>query len=256
MRNSNLNNEWKIQNGTVVSIDDPTFTGRIKVRIPGFNDNIDIKALPWIVPAPSNIAAGDGGGSISVLNVGDEVRVRYKNGESSDDMEWFGNNKLSHSLVNEIRKDYAGTHVLLWDNKNKVSIMYQPNETGLRFYLNETYIQITPLGNIIIHQGTSNSRTEINMSDDLVAITSNQNIQLEADNINIKANSTVNIDSPNITFMGGQNQGSAVNSKALFSVMEMLAKQIDSKNPQTIGWCQNYVKGSEPMMTQTNIKYS
>lgn len=256
MAQSNLKNEWKIQTGTVVSIDDPTFTGRIKARISGFNDNIDVKALPWISPAPSNIAGGDGGGSLSILNIGDSVRIRYKNGESSDDMEWLGNNKVSNSLVNELRKDYAGSHVLLWDNNHKVSIMYQPNETGIRIYLNESYIQITPIGNIIIHQGTSNSRTEINMSDDMLSITSNQNLQLEADNINIKANSNINIDSPNVNFMGGQNQGSAVNSKFLFTVLEMLAKQIDSKNPQTIGFCQNYVKGCEPSMTQSNIKYS
>ena len=59
---------------TVVSIDDPTYSGRIKVRVPGFHDSIvNDDLLPWCSYGGSSVFSGDangGGGSISVARVG------------------------------------------------------------------------------------------------------------------------------------------------------------------------------------------
>ena len=55
-----------IVTGQVVSIADPTYSGRVKIRIPGYNDNIDVENLPWVTFGGSNVFSGSDGGSISV----------------------------------------------------------------------------------------------------------------------------------------------------------------------------------------------
>ena len=56
--------------GTVESIDDPTYSGRIKVRVPGLHDNISTEELPWCSYGGSSVFSGNGGGSLSVARVG------------------------------------------------------------------------------------------------------------------------------------------------------------------------------------------
>ena len=55
--------------GEIVSIDDPTFHGRVKIRIPGINDNVEVEKLPWVTYEGSSVSSGDGGGSISQNHV-------------------------------------------------------------------------------------------------------------------------------------------------------------------------------------------
>ena len=58
------NNLSDIKTGEVVSVADPTYSGRIKVRIKGLNDNIDVENLPWCTYACSAFFSGDGGGAV------------------------------------------------------------------------------------------------------------------------------------------------------------------------------------------------
>ena len=111
--------------GVVESIDDPTYSGRIKVRVKGFHDNLKTEELPWCTYAGSSNFSGTGGGSISIPRVGATVRVRFKD-EKSTSMEWTGTGTLDKELINEIKSDYAGSHVLLYDTASDISIKFQP----------------------------------------------------------------------------------------------------------------------------------
>ena len=41
-------------------------------------------------------------------------------------MEWTGTGVLDKDLINEIKSDYEGTHVLLYDSASDISIKFQP----------------------------------------------------------------------------------------------------------------------------------
>lgn len=45
MAERDFNKEFKT--GVVESVDDPTYAGRVKVRIKGLHDNIETDQLPW-----------------------------------------------------------------------------------------------------------------------------------------------------------------------------------------------------------------
>ena len=100
--------------GTVESIDDPTYSGRIKVRVPGLHDNIPTEQLPWCTFGGSPFFSGNGGGSLSVARVGQQVRVQFKSGEKTS-MEWMANNQVDPDLINEIKDDYENAQVLIYD---------------------------------------------------------------------------------------------------------------------------------------------
>jgi len=59
-----------VATGIVESIDDPTYSGRIKVRVKGMHDNISMEELPWCTYGGSSISSANGGGSISIARVG------------------------------------------------------------------------------------------------------------------------------------------------------------------------------------------
>ena len=66
--------------GRVVYNNDPTFSGRCKIRVFGLFDDLDEGFIPWFAPKNMNIfSSPKGAGSISVPKVGTIVNVRFKN---------------------------------------------------------------------------------------------------------------------------------------------------------------------------------
>lgn len=147
----------KILTGIVESIDDPTFSGRIKVRVQGFHDNMTTEELPWCSYGGSGVFSGDGGGSISIPRVGAQVRVKFRD-NSVTSMEWTGNNLIDKQLIKEIATDYEGSTVIMYDSRQDVSIKFQPN-SGLLLYFAGSHIQILPDNTINIHYGEGTSGT-------------------------------------------------------------------------------------------------
>ena len=110
--------------GVVESIDDPTFSGRIKVRIPGINDNVKTELLPWCTYGGGSVSSSsNGGGSISIPRVGSRVRIKYRD-ENATSLEWYAMNNIDPALSERIKQDYAGTHVLLYDKDANIEIMF------------------------------------------------------------------------------------------------------------------------------------
>lgn len=238
---------------TVESIDDPTFSGRIKARVKGFHDNMTTAQLPWCTYGGSSVASASGGGSISIPKVGQTIRVRFKD-EKNTSMEWYGISTLDKNLINEIKSDYAGSQVLLYDSSNDLSIKYQ-NGTGLVLYYKGSYIQITPDNTITIHYGKGATGTQIQLSDgrvdiqaqNQINITSGKSINLEADTITLDAKSALQL-------RGDKSGETAVNGIQLITALLTLANQIDQKVPQTAGQATSYINAIKEGLLNQQIQ--
>lgn len=245
----------QIITGTVENIDDPTCSGRIKVRVPGYHDNMKTEELPWCTYGGSNVFSASGGGSISIPRVGAQVRVQFKDGKATS-MEWTGNNLIDKDLINEIKGDYAGSHVMMYDSAADLSIKFQPG-SGLLLYFKGSHIQILPDNTINIHYGEGTSGTQIQLSNGKVDIqaqnqinlTTGGVINLEADNIVINGKSSVQI-------KGDLPGECAVNGASLMTLLRQLAVIIDSKVPATGGSTQSYVNCLTEGILNQQIQYT
>ena len=242
------------QIGTVESIDDPNYAGRIKVRIKGIHDNIPVEHLPWATYVGFNTFSANGGGSISIPRVGSQVRVDFKNNDLNS-IEWTAIQKIDPALSQELSTDYAGSHTLLYDTESDLSIMFLPN-SGLRIYYRGSRIQISPDNTITIHYGEETSGTNIQLSDRRIDIQAGQQI-------NISSSNTVNIETSNVTINGkdgvkikGNVAGEqAVNGKALVEFLSTLASTVDTKIPTTAGVCQSLLNASKEAILNSNVQY-
>src|SRR5574344_18465 len=246
----------EIQYGTVESIDDPNFAGRIKVRINGINDNIPVNQLPWATFIGSGISSGNGSGSLSIPKVGSKVRVHFKNNDINS-IEWSGAIKLDKKLSEEIADDYQGTQVLLYDSDSDLSIIFQPN-SGLRIYYKGSNIQISPDGTITLHYGDTQSGTNIQLSDSRIDIQAPQEINLTSNNdINIEAKNIVLNGTKSVSIKGNKSGVGqcAVNGNELISILNSLATLRDQKIPNTAGVATSRVTGSKELLLNQNIEY-
>lgn len=246
----------QIQTGIVESIDDLTRSGKIKVRVPGFHDNIDTENLPWCDFAGSSTFSGSGGGQISIPRVGQRVRVKFTR-EDLNSMEWYSTNSIDSKLREEIKSDYAGSHVLLYDSDYDLSVKFQPG-SGLVMYYKGSYVQITPDNNITIHYGPDETTgVQIQLTDGKVFIQAPQQINISSGNevniegkiITLNASSTVRIkgDTPNTC---------AVNATQLMTLLQTMAVNIDSKLGESkSGICAAAVAGAKEKVMNQNIRY-
>lgn len=240
--------------GIVESIDDPTYSGRIKVRVEGYHDNIPTEQLPWCSYAGSPCFSGNGGGSISIPRVGSRVRVSFRDNKSTS-MEWSSVAAVDPDLINEIYTDYAGTHVLLYDSAADLSIKYQPG-SGVVIYFAGSYIQISPDNNIMIHYGEGATGTQIQLSDKRIDIqaesqinlTSSNAINLEAETITLNGNTAVQI-------KGDKAGECAINGTQLITALLALAQAIDMKVPQTAAQTVSYVNAVKEGLLNQSIQY-
>lgn len=238
---------------TVVSIDDPTYSGRIKVRVPGFHDNISDEALPWCSFVGSNMFSGNGGGSISVARVGQQVRVKF-NSDDPTSMEWYATGMLDRKLREELKNDYKNAHVLIYDSAIDLSIKYQTS-TGLIIYYKGSYIQITPDNNITLHYGEGATGTQIQLSKDRVDIQAQNQINLTTPGtINLEADNII-LNSKSSTQIKGDKAGEAnVNGVALMSMLTILAGMIDTKVPVTGGIAAQLINSQKEAILNQHIQ--
>ena len=240
--------------GTVESIDDPTFSGKIKVRVKGYLDNVPTEQLPWCYYGGSSMFSGNGGGSISIARVGQKVRVRFNNDDAAS-MEWYATPMLDPDLINEIKSDYENSQILLYDSAANLSIKYQ-TATGLILYYQGSYIQIAPDNTITIHYGEGATGTQIQLSDGRVDVqagneinlTTSGTINLEADQITLNAGTSIQ--------MKGKAAGEcAVNGAKLFTLLTLMAGAIDTKSPQTAGQTSSLVNALKEGILNQGIQY-
>lgn len=215
--------------GKVIYNEDPTFSGRCKVRVFSLFDELPDHNIPWFVPGDTGVFSGEGGGSISVPKIGDIVKVRFTNNDYYSG-EYYAVQNLDPNLIDDIKDDYLDTHVLLYDSDKKLKIMYQP-KSGLILHLNDSVVVIDADGMIQLKH--KNNANVIELKNDDITIVSGNNSQ-----INIQTDGEVKIEGGNVKVkssnveIGSGGQGfSAVKGEQLVLALQSIIADIMPKYP-------------------------
>jgi hypothetical protein len=221
--------------GRVIYNEDPTFSGRCKVRVFGLFDDIDDNHIPWFTPQASSVFSSErGAGSLSVPKVDAIVRVRF----AADNLysgEYSNLQNIDPSLIEEIKNDYQNTHVILYDADKELVILYQPM-TGYKMYLAGSMIKIDSDGSIQMKHKNNSNVIEINDSDINITSTAGDNKNVNGV-VNISSGATVNITAPTVNVnsssinLGEKCQYKAVNGQKLIGVLQQIATELNSKFP-------------------------
>jgi len=231
---------------------DPLFSGRCQVRPFRLFDEIPDKDLPWAVPVNSTIFAGNGAGSISVPKIGQIVRVQFNNGDIYSP-EYTTIQNIDSQLIQKIKDDYEGTHVLLYDPDQELSVIFQPN-LGFQIFYRESFMQISPDSMITIQHANQDSMIQLE-GDVCNIITKNE--------IKISAASKVEVSADEVIAAGNQATKigpgpyyHALLSEPMWALISAIATSIDSKLPATPGVNVALVEQAKQAATSTNVLIS
>jgi len=242
-------NDWI---AVVVNNSDPLFSGRCQIRPFRLLDEIDSKDLPWAVPVNSTIFAGDGAGSLSVPKIGQIVRVQFNNGDIYAP-EYTTIQNIDTQLIERIKDDYDGTHVMLYDPDEELTMIYQRN-SGFQIYYRESFIQIAPDSMITIQHANQDSLIQLE-GDKLRIVTKNEinisaaaKVEVVADEVKVAGNQT--------TKVGPGPYSHAVLAEVLFPLLSTMATALDAKMPATPGVNVGLVEQAKQAATSTNVLIS
>jgi hypothetical protein len=238
--------------GVVTNNNDPLFSGRCQIRVFRLMDNIPAQDLPWSVPINSTFFAGDGAGTLSVPKIGQIVRVQFNNGDIYAP-EYSTIQNIDTQLIEAIKNDYDGTHVLAFDPDEELSIIYQRN-LGIQIFYKESFIQIAPDSMITIQHANQDSLIQLE-GDKCYITTKNE--------VNISAGSRVEVTADEVVASGNQTTkvgpgpySSAVLGETLFALLEAMAVIIDAKTAPSPSVTQNLVKQAKNAATSRNVLVS
>jgi hypothetical protein len=238
--------------GVVTNNTDPLFSARCQIRVFRLMDGLDANDLPWAVPINSTFFAGDGAGTLSVPKIGQIVRVQFNNGDIYAP-EYSTIQNVDTQLIETIKEDYDGTHVLAFDPDEELSVIYQRN-LGIQIYYRESFFQISPDSMITIQHANQDSL--IQMEGDKTYITTKNEV-------NISAGAKVEITADEVIASGNQTSKigpgpyyHAVMAEVLFPLLQTLATAIDAKFPSTPGVNVGLVQSAKQAATSKNVLIS
>lgn len=235
--------------GVVINSNDPTFSGRCQVKVFGLFDGIQNEHLPWATPINSTIFAGNGAGSISIPKPGHFVRIQFNNGDMYAP-EYTTIQNIDTDLINRIKDDYQGTHVLLYDPGEELTVIYQ-KLSGFQIFYKESIISITP--DTMITFQTPNMDSIIQMDGDVTNITTKNEVKVvAAANAEVAADEVV-INGAQTTKVGAAPYQHAILAEPLWALISTLAAALDSKMPATPGVNVGLVESVKQGATSTNV---
>ena len=242
-------NDWI---GIVVNIKDPTFSGRCQVRVLGLHDGIKDEHLLWAVPINSTLFAKDGAGSISIPKVGQFVRIQFNSGDPYA-LEYTTIQNIDTELIQRIKDDYEGTHVLAYDPDEELTIIFQKN-SGLQIYFKESFFQITP--DTLITLSTPNGDSLIQMDGDKVNVTTKNEVNVSAGAKAEVVADEVIVNGAQATKIGPGPYSHAILAEPMWALMKVLATALDAKMPATLGVNVGIVEAAKQGATSTNVLIS
>lgn len=236
--------------GIVVNNKDTTFSGRAQIRTFGLWDGISDEHLPWAVPINSTVFAGNGAGSISIPKIGHFVRVQFNNGDQYAP-EYTTIQNVDTELIQRIKDDYDGTHVLLYDPLEELTIIFQ-KQSGIQIFHKESFIQITP--DTMITLQTPNGESIVQMDGDTTNITTINEVNIAAaSKVEVTADEVV-VNGSQATKIGAPPYYSAILGEPFWALMSTLGTMVDSKLPATPGVAQGLIEAAKQSATSTNVK--
>lgn len=242
-------NDWI---GVVSNNVDPLYSGRCQIRVFRLMDSIPGEDLPWAVPVNSTLFGGDGAGSLSVPKIGQIVRVQFNNGDIYAP-EYTTIQNIDTELIETIKEDYDGTHVLAFDPDEGLNIIYQRN-LGIQIFYRESFIQISPDSMITIQH--ANQESLIQMEGDKTYITTKNEV-------NIAAGAKVEVTGDEVIAAGNRTTKvgpgpyyHAVLAEVLFPLLQTMATALDAKMPATPGVNVGLVEQAKQAATSSNVLIS
>lgn len=221
--------------GRVVYNNDPTFSGRCKVRVFGLFDELDEGFIPWFAPKNMGVfSSAKGAGSISVPKIGAIVNVRFRNDIYSG--EYTNIQNIDPALIDEIKDDYQNTHVLCYDADKDLIVIYQPM-TGYKMWLGGSMIKIDADGSIQLKHRNNSNVVELNDNKINITTVSGEGASANGE-INISAGYDVNITAPTVNVnaksisLGKDSVAKAVKGDKLCGVLKQIATELNTKFPQ------------------------
>ena len=223
--------------GRVVYNEDPTFSGRCKVKVFGLFDEFDVEQIPWFVPKTSSVFSSEKGfGSLSVPKMNTIVRVSFPFGDLYSG-EYSAIQNIDPALIEEIQSDYQNTHVLLYDSDKDLIVIYQP-KTGYKMWLGGSMVKIDADGSIQLKHKNNSNVIEVNDSNINIATTGEGGSNANGV-INIAAGSTVNLNAPTVNVnassiaLGENASAKGVKAEPLCQVLQQIVTELNTKYPFT-----------------------
>lgn len=242
-------NDWL---GVIVNNQDPTFSGRAQVRVFTVMDGIKNEHLPWAVPINSTIYGGDGGGNMSVPKLGQFVRVQFCNGDLYSP-EIINLQNLDTTLIETIKEDYQGTHVIAFDPDFGLNIIHQP-DSGLLIFYRDSFFQISPDSMVTIQTEDADSLIQLE-GDTTRIVTKNEVVVAAASKAEVTADEVV-VTGANTTKVGPGPYEDAILSDGLIAMLKSLGTIIDAKYPASPGATNQIIEAQKLAIKSTNVKIS
>lgn len=150
------NGQWV---GKVVDNDDPLHLGRCKIRVFGYFDDIEAKALPWAMCQTSYV--GSTYGNLIVPEVGSVVTGYFDNGDTMKPVYTGTFNQVDNLLKAPSRvsrlNDYPNTMILLETDQGETLTLNRSNGKIVFTHRSGTTITIGANGSVDISQPTTSS---------------------------------------------------------------------------------------------------
>ena len=222
--------------GTVIYNEDPMFSGRCKINVFGLFDDLDVDSIPWFQPQTSSIfSSSTGFGALSVPKIGSIVRVKFHGGDIYSG-EYTNIQNIDPTLIDEIKDDYQGTHILLYDSDKNLIVGYQPM-MGFKIWLDGSMVKVDANGSIQLKHKNNSNVVELN--DNKINITT---VTTEGSNmngeINISAGATVNITAPVVNVnsktvnLGENATAKATKADKVADYLTAIVAELNTKYPQ------------------------
>lgn len=249
LSNDLRDNDWI---GVVVNTQDPNFSGRCQIKVFGLFDGIPDEHLPWAVPLNSTLFAGDGAGSLSIPKVGQFVRVQFNNGDQYAP-EYTNIQNIDTDLIEQIKGDYDGTHVLLYDPVEELSIIYQKG-SGIRIFYRGSFFQISPDSMITLQ--TPDLESTIQLEGDITRIVTKNEVEVAAaSKVTVTADEVI-VNGAQTTKVGPGPYNHAILAEPLWALLSTMATALDVKYPATPGVNSGLVEAAKQSATSTNVMIS
>ena len=241
-----------VYRGIIVDNEDPTYSGRCKIRVYGKFDELDDDMLPYAKPINNLTFSGDNGsGFISVPKIGAEVEVVFNNGDIYKP-EYRSLVKISDELKETLKDSYQNAHALIYDVNKNLKIYYTEKD-GLLLWLDGSYVNIKSDNSIVLEH--KNTQSILEFKGDNITMTSNSKIEMTSGS-KIEANSAECHVNGNLTKIGANPNYSAVMAEPLWKFLKLLATAVDAKYPQTPSVLTNAANLAEIASTSNTVKTS